>query len=166
MGQTLHPMSQSAQSLSPQERHDLTLAAKALADGLGETKREARDAITRLVLSCGATFTSDLYRRTLDVEKDGGLLTGEGKRRTVGGVFFHLAKQTLGKDAYHAIVPPQWKVARDKRLAAKQRLGAGKAESTGNDQAEPAKAGGGCVNASLSLSARLQHDPVGAPQRA
>lgn len=68
-----------------------------IADRLGEKEAEPRRQIARIVWALGRTQTLALLNQAEQVEREGGMmiLSGE-RRRTPGGVFFHLA-YTTGK---------------------------------------------------------------------
>jgi len=70
--------------------------AAEIADGLGETEEQPRGAIFRVVRTLGEERTRALVARALEVEDAGGLLLPNGsRRRTLGGVFFVLARAVL-----------------------------------------------------------------------
>jgi hypothetical protein len=63
---------------------------------LGETELAPRAQIERLVEHLGAPFVEDILAQTWRTEAQGGLMVLDGsRRRTPGGVFFHLARQRL-----------------------------------------------------------------------
>ena len=52
----------------------------------------------------GRSVVEGLVRKTLDLERNGGQLTGDGsKRRAPGGVFFELCRKELGSSAYSRV---------------------------------------------------------------
>ena len=69
-----------------------------IATALGETESQPIDQIRRAVKVMGADFALDLLRETQTIEAQGGLiLERENRRRTPGGVFFHLARNRMTK---------------------------------------------------------------------
>jgi hypothetical protein len=71
--------------------------ASIIADTLGETEEGARKSIVRIVRAVGRTHAKELLSMTLQTEENGGMmLPDNSRRRTPGGVFFHLA-YTVGK---------------------------------------------------------------------
>jgi hypothetical protein len=63
-----------------------------IAERLGETEQGPRDQIWRIIRALGRTQTVALLEETLRIEAAGGMLLADGsRRRTPGGVFFHLA---------------------------------------------------------------------------
>ena len=64
---------------------------------LGETAKQARGMIWRIVHECGAEQALEWLREAQEIEAHGGMLTGDGaRRRTPGGVFFKLVRDRLG----------------------------------------------------------------------
>lgn len=73
------------------------LAAQ-IAAALGETEWQPRHQIHRLIRVMGAAFAQELLRDTQAIEAAGGLfLERKNRRRTPGGVFFHLARNRMTK---------------------------------------------------------------------
>jgi hypothetical protein len=64
-----------------------------IGEALGETRPGPLTLIRRIVKTLGTDTTLDYLRRTQQIEESGGMQTSDGtKRRTPGGVFFHLIK--------------------------------------------------------------------------
>lgn len=75
---------------------------RSVADMLGETSQGAFWRLHLIVRVLGSARVVALLKETLKVEQQGGLMVLNGsRRRTTGGVFFHLAKQQ-----YASILPP------------------------------------------------------------
>lgn len=69
--------------------------AMMIADQLGETIESARHQITTIVRALGRTQARALLEETLRIEEQGGMMLPDGsRRRTPGGIFFHLAYTT------------------------------------------------------------------------
>lgn len=72
--------------------------ANMIADQLGETEETPRTQILSIVRALGRTQARALLQQTLDLEAEGGMTVLDGsRRRTPGGVYFHLA-YTTGKN--------------------------------------------------------------------
>jgi hypothetical protein len=69
---------------------------KIIADRLGEMHSRPRWQIHLILRSLGAQTTLQLFQETLTIEDQGGMFLPDGKKRTPGGIFFHLAKQRYG----------------------------------------------------------------------
>jgi len=69
--------------------------AQQIADRLGEKQADARTQLLRIVQALGRTQANALLAETLRIEEQGGLPVLNGsRRRSPGGVFFHLASTT------------------------------------------------------------------------
>ena len=79
-----------------------------LADRLGETAAGPRHQLGRVVAVLGAERARALLAETLAVEEQGGLLLPDGsRRRTPGGVFFHLVRTRATPAEVGRIFPPR-----------------------------------------------------------
>ncbi|SRR6266496_1016267 len=68
--------------------------ARVIADQLGETEPEPRYTVRLALLLLGRVRVQALVDKTLSIEESGGQLTLDGqRRRTPGGVFFHLMRK-------------------------------------------------------------------------
>jgi hypothetical protein len=64
-----------------------------IAEQLGETDPDALRQLEAIVLLCGVAFAQVILRDAKRLEEAGGLMTSDGtRRRTLGGVFFYLAR--------------------------------------------------------------------------
>ncbi|HEY4387944.1 MAG TPA: hypothetical protein VGN34_26140 [Ktedonobacteraceae bacterium] len=62
---------------------------------LGETGQAVRQQIQRIVWALGPTAAQSILEQTLQIEQNGGMMLHNGsRRRTPGGVFFHLVYTT------------------------------------------------------------------------
>jgi len=68
--------------------------ARAIATVLGETLPPPLRTITRIVDRLGSAGARALLGQALTVEAQGGLTLPDGRRRTPGGVFFFLVRQS------------------------------------------------------------------------
>jgi hypothetical protein len=84
--------------MSEQQQPTTPQRVAQIAEALGETEPQPLQQIRRLVKVMGAEFAQELLRETQAVEAGGGLfLERENRRRTPGGVFFHLARNRMTK---------------------------------------------------------------------
>src|SRR5689334_18937481 len=80
--------------------------AKELATLLHETQPVPRKQIKRVVQTCGIEFARELYKATAEIEDQGGLmLPDNSRRRTRGGVFFHLVRSKIDAAQRQIIFP-------------------------------------------------------------
>jgi len=83
-------------------------AAEEIVAQLGETEQEPIRQLRRAVRILGEERIRDLVARALKVEASGGTMIPDGsRRRTVGGVFFHLARAELGQKEFYRVFRPQ-----------------------------------------------------------
>ena len=79
----------------PQREPSQEDVAAMIADQLGETEAWPRRNIVIIVRALGRTQSRQLLAQTLQIEANGGMmLPDNSRRRTPGGVFFHLAYTT------------------------------------------------------------------------
>jgi len=72
------------------------VVAREIADALGEKEFRTYKTIEGVIKHAGIDLARALLEQTLEIEKNGGMLTLErDRRRSPGGVFFHLAKGQL-----------------------------------------------------------------------
>lgn len=89
-----------------QTQPDHTQVAQEIADRLGETKPGPRKIVASIIEVRGVEFATDVLRETLEVEENGGLMTQKGdRRRTVGGVYFFIAKGRMTFEQRQAAFP-------------------------------------------------------------
>lgn len=83
--------------------HILKGQSKSIAEYLGEADFKPKVQIHRMIRLCGVDFVQALLDETNRIEKEGGLMLPDGtRRRTKGGVFFHLARNNIS----HKILKP------------------------------------------------------------
>lgn len=88
------------------EQQALYQAAMRIADALGEKEYAPRGQVMRVVRVLGVDRAQALYEQTIAVEGTGGMLLPDGsRRRTPGGVFFRLARDSASKDERGKIFP-------------------------------------------------------------
>ncbi len=82
-------------------------AAEEVAAHLGETELEVIRQLRRAVRILGEERIRGLVTQALEVEAAGGMMVPDGsRRRTVGGVFFHLARTELGHKEFYRVFRP------------------------------------------------------------
>jgi hypothetical protein len=102
------------------------VVAKEIGKKLGETEIGPIRQISVLVRHYGADYARALLAETLAVEKQGGMLVNNGqRRRTPGGVYFHLAKSRMTPEERQLLLPSQY--ARIKAIKERERLHPGEA---------------------------------------
>ncbi len=78
-----------------------------LADHLGEAERGPRALLARVVATLGEAQARAFLAEALAVEAAGGMLLPDGsRRRTPGGVFFHLVRRGVDREERRRIFPP------------------------------------------------------------
>jgi hypothetical protein len=78
-----------------------------------------RAAVKRVVRAIGAEPSLTLLTQTLEIEDNGGMLTRDGqRRRTPGGVFFHLARAVVPKALHPQVFPSAYELRKAKRRRA------------------------------------------------
>lgn len=86
------------------DQNQLTKVMWEIAGQLGETEKQAISQIRRTIRILGEETARDVLRQTLEVEEQGGMLITDGsRRRTPGGVYFHLLKQRIGQKEFFKI---------------------------------------------------------------
>jgi PHAX RNA-binding domain len=91
-------------TLSAKQKNALREATNKIAAQLGETEHEPLSIIWRTVRELGIAEAQAVLIETQAIEECGGMLTIDGaRRRTPGGVFFHLVRQRVHGAALHAI---------------------------------------------------------------
>lgn len=89
----------------PQE--EVEALVKELADSLNETTRAPIKQIRKIIDYFGPDFARQVYKETLEVEANGGLMLPNGeRRRTIGGVFFFLSREKMTDEQRPIIFPP------------------------------------------------------------
>ncbi len=92
-----------------------------IARQLGETQPGPIQQIRRIVLRLGPDPAMSLLQETQQIEAQGGMLLPDGsRRRTPGGVFFHLVKDRISAKDRAAIFVPQ-RPQRQPKLDTQQR---------------------------------------------
>jgi len=67
-----------------------------IATALGETDELVRKKVKRIVKTIGESQAQELLRTTMEIEANGGEVLPDGsRRRTAGGIFFRLARETV-----------------------------------------------------------------------
>lgn len=107
-------------TLSPEEQ----ALADHIAGQLGERKPGPRAQIERLIHYGGADVVLACLQETLAIEAQGGIQTADGaRRRTTGGVFFHLMRGRVSDDIRYLVFtayPGEWRRWQRKQKAGKK----------------------------------------------
>jgi hypothetical protein len=107
------------QTPAPRDPFSQAETATIIADALGETAFSARAQITRIVRALGRTQSRELLAKTLEIETNGGvMLPDNSRRKTPGGIFFHLAYTTGKPKPGKTLERPQDRVKKPKNGAA------------------------------------------------
>ena len=80
--------------------------AKRIIKALNESDEAPRRQVNNIIRFCGSEFAEQMLQETLKVEADGGMMTENGKRqRTIGGVFFYLARGKMPDEQRSLVFP-------------------------------------------------------------
>jgi hypothetical protein len=98
--------------MQPSKRVPVTKSDHAVANeiarAVGETEKAARKQLWQIVRFCGQEFARDILTQTLEIEARGGMQTNDGlRRRTPGGVYFHLAYAQMPSEVRRQLQPSQ-----------------------------------------------------------
>lgn len=86
-------------SAQPEPVDEMQQFVTTICTWLNETNDGPRTQIALVVATIGTAKTMDLLKEVLGIEERGGIKTVyQRRRRTVGGVFFHLAKRRYGQE--------------------------------------------------------------------
>ncbi len=126
----------------PRSKEVLRSVVKEIAAVLGETESLPLQSLRRLIIKRGVAFAQDLLREVQAIEDQGGLMVevdGCIRRRTLGGIYFFLAKQRLsGKQRRFVFSLPKFRMRKAQRRLAENGPTAVVAPSTMTDvPAEP-----------------------------
>src|SRR5574338_1301580 len=92
--------------VTPPQSNPAWEVTKQIAETLNEKTYSAKKIIRAIVHHYGTEQTLALLQETLTIEANGGLMTNDqSRRRTVGGVFFFLAKGRMPKETVKQIFP-------------------------------------------------------------
>lgn len=112
--ESLESLEQSEKPKKP-KKSDIKALAKVIAAELEETDKKPRRQIKQVIERGGLEFAARLLDETKRIEEEGGMTVDNGdRRRTLGGIFFYLARRDLPEDDRDAIFHA-WRVARKKR---------------------------------------------------
>jgi hypothetical protein len=88
------------------ERAEIKALAVEAAKVLGEENEGPIHQLELILEHVGKPFLDELIAETLKIEENGGMMTDDGKRRrTIGGVFFYLAKGKIDPRIRYLIFP-------------------------------------------------------------
>ena len=108
---------------TPSDTPDIEQVTQEIAKRLKETHSGPVHQIRLIVTLMGAEFARQTLEEALSVEAAGGMLTADQtRRRTPGGVFFHLAKGKMPPDKRAIIFPPSGQLNRIPPVPWEQRI--------------------------------------------
>jgi hypothetical protein len=106
-----------------------------IAEALGETKSGPLTQIKLIIKLCGEDFAYKLLQEAQTIYAEGGMLTSNGERpRTLGGIYFYLARQQVPKEHRSTIFISQWKRAKLRREREEQKAAKATKTKPGNDK--------------------------------
>ena len=146
-------------------RNEVLRVGAEIAEVLGETEKRPRAQIMRLLEIKGEEFSRQLLADTVAKQEDGGIEVLDGTRkRTLGGVYFKLAKDRLDEETRHTIFP-NWRELKRRRKEKKAREAelAAKREAQAAKRAESKKGKGGGKQQKVSKPTRAPK-PKGGPK--
>lgn len=86
---------------------EVKAAAAQISDQLGESEWGPRKLIEAVVDLCGLEFAQQLVEESLRIESEGGMMVAnEERKRTLGGIFFYLARGRMPIETRKIIFPP------------------------------------------------------------
>jgi hypothetical protein len=87
-------------------QEEMQSLAQQIAQALGETEKKPIAQILIIIEKCGIEFAQAMLAETLVVEAQGGMmLPDKSRRRTIGGIFFHLSRRKMPNELARAIFP-------------------------------------------------------------
>lgn len=103
-------------SPAPEQKNEYETVAAEICEALGEKDYKPKRQIYLVVEQCGIDFARKVLEDTQEIEAKGGMLTHEGtRRRTPGGVYFHLAREGMDHDSRQLIFY-SWRVTSQRQL--------------------------------------------------
>ncbi len=91
-------------SIAKKRRRKIDDLTVSIARDLEEKGQRPKTQIKRIIKLLGEDFAKEILARVREVEANGGMLTFKGdRRRTPGGVFFHLAREAMPVEAKYQI---------------------------------------------------------------
>lgn len=101
--------------MSDSDKNTVRDTIKHITETLGETDKKPVQQIKNIVKLCGVDFANNILKETLEVEANGGMtITNGDRRRTIGGVFFHLAREQM-EEEYRQQIFFSWRNKRQRR---------------------------------------------------
>jgi hypothetical protein len=93
--------------MNTEEMETNRIAAREIARQLKEISPQAMIQIERIINYLGVDTAHELLQKALQIEDEGGMLTTDGKRRrTPGGVYFHLVREATPAEIHRVIWAP------------------------------------------------------------
>lgn len=101
--------------MSDSDKNTIRSTINHIIQTLGETDKKPIRQITNIVKLCGVDFANDILQETLNIEANGGMTIQNGdRRRTIGGVFFYLAREKMSDENRQQIFY-SWRLQRKQR---------------------------------------------------
>lgn len=99
-----------------QTQQTIAQLVEEIADALQETEPGPRIRISKIVNLLGRTACLDLLRKTQEVEAAAGMMVTNGtRRRTIGGVWFYLARSTMTPEQRLKVWPERPRTKKKKK---------------------------------------------------
>jgi hypothetical protein len=85
---------------------EIQALAQQIAEALGETDNKPRAQIAAIIECCGSEFVQKLFQEAQTIQAQGGmLLADQSRQRTLGGIFFYLARKQIPRELVKVIFP-------------------------------------------------------------
>lgn len=99
------------------DKADIKRKAREIASELKETQYSVQIQLQNMINLAGMDFVQATLDETYRIEAEGGIMTKDGtRRRTPGGVFFQVARETVSPDIRDKLFPPpNWKKRKAKK---------------------------------------------------
>jgi len=95
---------------------EIKAVAAQISDQLGEAEWGPRKLIEAVVDLCGVEFAQQLLDESLRIDADGGMMVvNEERKRTLGGIFFYLARGRMPLETRKIVFPPHNLKAKKKK---------------------------------------------------
>ncbi len=95
---------------------EIKAAAAQISDQLGETEWGPRKLIEAVVDLCGVEFAQQLLEESVRIEAEGGMMVvNDERKRTIGGIFFYLARGRMPLETRKIVFPPHNLKAKKKK---------------------------------------------------
>lgn len=111
-----HALEEARRAMARKLGVDERAAAAQIADALGEQEYGPRRLIESVIRIAGVPFALRLLDETVRIQLDGGMkVQNEDRQRTIGGVFFYLARGRMSREARSLAFPSRAKKAKERK---------------------------------------------------